>query len=279
MNNPRDNYIMLPPMRLNEGVRIAYVNQMVNLFKPYLIEAQNYVRKLDNDGTLDETPMQVRIKLEKLKKEFQKALNTKGREYTLRMYLALLKSNDAAFRAAIKNIMINSSNPNLIGAIGILRDLNAGLGKRRKNLSSEEKKTINFEINTMMAYMSAILGEFVAKVTFFIGQSIFDKGDSNILKKVVDAASKAIKQAVMVSNDQLHKLNQHNVVQYMMEHNIYKFIWEHTNSSERFREYHKYVLDGETFDIRNPPVIDPKTGVRGFPGDLAFCKCAIVPII
>ena len=52
-----------------------------------------------------------------------------------------------------------------------------------------------------------------------------------------------------------------------------KYIWRHAGGSVNPREYHKFVLNGQTFDINNPPVIDLKTGKKGNPGDIWHCHC------
>lgn len=69
--------------------------------------------------------------------------------------------------------------------------------------------------------------------------------------------------------------------------------WCHTDMHEKEpREYHLRRWDGHTgkrngkpnglngyiFEIGNPPVIDRKTGERGYPAQLINCKCYLVPV-
>ena len=68
--------------------------------------------------------------------------------------------------------------------------------------------------------------------------------------------------------------------------------WCHSHLSEKPRDYHLRRWDGHSgkrngkpnglngfiFDISKPPVIDKKTGERGFPAQLINCKCFLVPV-
>ena len=52
-----------------------------------------------------------------------------------------------------------------------------------------------------------------------------------------------------------------------------RYIWRHAGGSQNPREYHKNVLNGQEFDINDPPVIDKKTGKKGNAGDIYGCGC------
>lgn len=68
--------------------------------------------------------------------------------------------------------------------------------------------------------------------------------------------------------------------------------WCHSHLSEKPRDYHLRRWDGHSgrrngkpnglngyiFDLSKPPVIDQKTGERGYPAQLANCRCFLVPV-
>lgn len=60
---------------------------------------------------------------------------------------------------------------------------------------------------------------------------------------------------------------------------IKKFEWLHSGGSQHPRVYHRDVLDGQIFNIDDPPIINPDTGQRGLPGDEINCRCTMRPII
>lgn len=76
------------------------------------------------------------------------------------------------------------------------------------------------------------------------------------------------------------------------ENGVTRVRWCHSHLSVKPRDYHLRKWDGHSgvrngkpnglngyeFDISNPPVIDLKTGERGFPAQLINCKCYLVPV-
>lgn len=76
------------------------------------------------------------------------------------------------------------------------------------------------------------------------------------------------------------------------ENGVTRVRWCHSHLPEKPRDYHLRKWDGHSgkrngkpnglngyeFDINNPPVIDLKTGERGFPAQLINCKCYLVPV-
>lgn len=58
-----------------------------------------------------------------------------------------------------------------------------------------------------------------------------------------------------------------------------RYVWRHAGGSKEPRHYHKNVLDGQEFSYLDPPVIDLKTGKKGNPGQIYFCRCYAEPVI
>jgi len=62
-----------------------------------------------------------------------------------------------------------------------------------------------------------------------------------------------------------------------------EYEWIHSAGSDHPREYHLKRwpdgLNGGRFKLSDPPIIDDKTGQRGKPGDLPFCRCRMRPIV
>lgn len=278
MNKTINDYIKLPPLKLNEGVRIAYVKQMLDLFDNYFKKLYNLADKISAEYTFDESPIQVKAELERLKKEFQYMLNKKGREYTLRMYLSLLKHNDAAFRAAIKNIMLQPNNRSLIAAISTLNAISMP-DYKRKDLAKSYKDIIEFGSLSMMSYMAAIVGEIFAQVWLHIFTYSTNKNIGQFFDNVKNTIVKATKRLVMVLNDQIHKANQSLEFEMLKSNGIKKFVWVYTYRSKEPREYHKNYLNGKICDMDDLPIIDEKTGKKGLPGELPNCKCQIQGLI
>ena len=62
------------------------------------------------------------------------------------------------------------------------------------------------------------------------------------------------------------------------ERGVKKFEWIHSGGGQTPRPLH-VQLDGQIFDIDDPPVIDNDTGEKGFPGQLPNCGCTMAAVI
>ena len=96
----------------------------------------------------------------------------------------------------------------------------------------------------------------------------------------------------IIAHDQNNKATESLMLLRMDEDGVRLVKWCHSHLSEKPREYHLRKWDGHTgkrngkpnglngyiFDISKPPVIDKKTGERGFPAQLINCKCFLVPV-
>ena len=87
-----------------------------------------------------------------------------------------------------------------------------------------------------------------------------------------------LKRAKLISHDQTRKATA-NINRVRMEKlGIKKFEWIHSHGGQHPRELH-IELDRKIFNFDNPPVIDLKTGERGFPGQLINCRCRMAPVV
>jgi len=86
-----------------------------------------------------------------------------------------------------------------------------------------------------------------------------------------------------VALDQTRKVYDGVSTAAMKSAGIRKFEWVHSGGSNDPREYHLLPwpagLNGGIFDIDDPPVIDKRTGERGFPGQLPYCRCTKRPVV
>lgn len=57
-----------------------------------------------------------------------------------------------------------------------------------------------------------------------------------------------------------------------------KFEWLHTGGGTHPRRHH-IALSGKVFSFDDPPVINPDTGARGFPGDEPGCRCRMKAVL
>ena len=98
--------------------------------------------------------------------------------------------------------------------------------------------------------------------------------------------------ARMIADDQINKDFERMLVAKWKANGVTMVRWIHDNIDEP-RPYHREKwngksgifdgrpngLNGYVFPIDFPPVIDPKTGERGYPGHMINCRCHLEPVV
>lgn len=114
-----------------------------------------------------------------------------------------------------------------------------------------------------------------------------------LAKRIEEIGGVTHKRAVMIADDQTAKVVTNMTIKRCVRAGVKKVMWVHSNLSKVPRSYHKTRWDGHTgvrngkpnglngyiFDIDKPPVIDLKTGLRGYPAQLINCKCRLAPVV
>ncbi|WP_099115478.1 phage minor head protein [Xenorhabdus miraniensis] len=103
-------------------------------------------------------------------------------------------------------------------------------------------------------------------------------GSKTLLDEIRDIGGVTEERAKFIAVDQTRKITTAANSARMKSSGIRKAVWHHSGGSAEPRELH-LELDGEIFDLDNPPVINKKTGRRGLPGEEPGCKCFMTPVI
>lgn len=96
----------------------------------------------------------------------------------------------------------------------------------------------------------------------------------------------------LIAHDQTNKAAEGLALHRLSANGIHWVMWRHSHLSVVPRDYHKTKWDGHSglrngrpnglngfiFRIDDPPVIDLKTGERGYPSQLINCKCFLIPV-
>ena len=86
------------------------------------------------------------------------------------------------------------------------------------------------------------------------------------------------KRAKLIAVDQTRKITSALNVERAKSVGMRKWEWVHSGGGSDPRKLH-LRLDGQIFDYDNPPVIDDRSGERGFPGQLISCRCTMAPVL
>ena len=85
-------------------------------------------------------------------------------------------------------------------------------------------------------------------------------------------------RAKLIAIDQSRKIQTVMNVERAKSVGMKKFTWLHSGGGSDPRKLH-LDYDGQDFLYSDPPVIDERTGERGFPGQAINCRCTMVPIL
>ena len=109
-------------------------------------------------------------------------------------------------------------------------------------------------------------------------------------KEIAHRGEMTMKRAKLIASDQTNKVFNALTLRRFEQCGVTKVQWFHTYAKEP-RAYHIRKWDGKSgadghpnglnrfvFELNNPPIIDEKTGQRGFPGELINCHCNMVPV-
>jgi uncharacterized protein with gpF-like domain len=166
-----------------------------------------------------------------------------------------------------------------------LEKLSGGMSIKTDTLSDRTKDIIKASSEQSSSLIKSIGTDYMSSVKEAVMRSITDSSSSfESLKESINQALtgrfKVYKnKAKNTALDQTRKTYQALSDQRMRDVGVTKYRWQHSGGSQQPRSYHRDELNGQIFDLNDPPVIDKKTGERGHPGDAINCKCIKIPII
>lgn len=107
--------------------------------------------------------------------------------------------------------------------------------------------------------------------SFVSGLSLNDLKEE--IKKVANYSDN---RAKLIAYDQTRKAQGAYCISAYNKAGVSKFKWIHSGGGKP-RKLHKQY-NGKIFDYNDPPIIDEKTGTKGYPSQLINCKCQMIPI-
>ncbi|WP_193014589.1 MULTISPECIES: phage minor head protein [Gammaproteobacteria] len=165
-----------------------------------------------------------------------------------------------------------------------LKQLSGGITIKTPNMPEALKDKIIASTAENVSLIKSIPLQFHQRIESVALLSISQGGEGaktlfDEVKPLIDIEKEKLeKRASFIAVDQTRKITTAVNYERMKSAGIRKAVWHHSGGGAEPREWH-IKLDGEVFDLDNPPIIDPKTGERGLPGQLPNCKCFWTPVI
>lgn len=183
-----------------------------------------------------------------------------------------------AFPMAVK--MVNGANKSSATNLqGSIKDLSANVTLKTDQLSGVMRETMQAMVQENVSLIKSISDEYLRRVQQAVMRSITTgNGLQTILPALKKSGEITERHAELVAQDQTRKAyNGLNKLR-MQKLGIRKFEWLHTGGSQHPRKEH-IEMSGNIYSLDDPPVIDKRTGERGIPGQLPYCRCRMVPVI
>ena len=235
-----------------------------------------------------------REELARLRVRFTNLFGEEARPMATAFFNKNITYTKASFRAATKPIVEATEQD--------LRD------RKRKAMSKQTRFQIKLNAKTDKLELSQFEDAIEDNVNLIktIPSKFFDKigkavelrtvgkmSRGALVKRIKELGGVTQRRAELIADDQTAKVTERMMLARCRNAGIKRVMWLHSSISMHPRDYHKTRWDGHTgkyngkpnglngyiFPIDKPPVIDRKTGERGYPAQLINCHCFLTPVI
>lgn len=248
------------PLTPNAAIAVRYDKRLQKLIKSMVEETDSEIRSLyktepaiEHFAQDDTIGAQAKILMNALQKKFEKlfAVNAKP------MAEAMIDENGDASAAALKSS---------------LRELSEGLTLKTDIFTGELNDVITASVAENVALIKSIPQQYFSGVQGAVMRSITTgNGLADLIPALQKYKNITKGRAKLIATDQTRKAFSNINRIRAQKLGIKKYQWLHSSGGKEPRPLHKNVLNRKIFDMDNPPVIDDKTGERGYPGQLINC--------
>ena len=202
---------------------------------------------------------------------------------------ALIRKVESAVADRSKTItmkMLNGTNKaSKVGLTQSLKELSGGMTIKPSDvISGTVKDRFLASIDSNVDLIKTISSDYLAGVKNAVNRSIMSgNGLEDLIPYLKDQHGMTTRRAKNMALDQTRKAYNSLNAARMQDVGVETYEWIHTGGSKQPREHHiksfPAGLNGGIFKLGDPPIIDPKTGERGIPGQAINCKCRMMPVI
>lgn len=159
-----------------------------------------------------------------------------------------------------------------------LQQLSGGLSMKTHFDTGPLQSVFRASVAENVSLIKSIASQYMQKVTGAVMRSITT---GNGLQDLVPAMQKlqgdTHRRAELIALDQTRKTFNSVNRGRMQAVGVKKFEWLHSGGGAHPREDH-VAMDGNIYSFDKLPVIDPRTGERGIPGQAPNCRCTMSPV-
>src|SRR5699024_8626092 len=162
-----------------------------------------------------------------------------------------------------------------------LKQLSGGLTINTPKMPGDMRDRIKASIAANVNLIETIPEPYHKNIEGVVMRSIQfgEEGSATLYRELQHQGRVTDKRAKLIATDQTRKLTSAIQVERMQAAGVRRWRWVHSGGGKEPRQLH-IELDGQEFSYdKPPPIIDERTGERGYPGQLINCRCTLVPVI
>lgn len=293
-NARRKIFIKSEPFIVNRGLQIKYAKTLRELCRPMILDASAAVMKfyrkiyskiaLDEDGggKIEVQTENLGMLFDELQDRYNTEFDLKSENISRAMVMEVLVFVNKSFSSKTKNILPHAPNAGelLDSGYNLLRAAASSPGLVNPEMEAAISAAIIENVNLIKSIPTQYFDRIAGAATRAMQYSGSPKRLMTDLKKY---AKMTIRRANDIAVDQTNKTYTALNLRKFKQAGITRWEWLHTGGSVHPREHHlkkyPYGLNGGIFTLDNPPVIDPRTGERGFPSQLPYCRCTMCAVV
>lgn len=159
-----------------------------------------------------------------------------------------------------------------------LKEMTGGLSLKTSLMDAPLKAVYAASVQSSVGLIKSIASQYLQNVEGAVMRSITTgNGLQDLVPALEQYEGQTHRRAKNIALDQTRKT--YNAVNKgrMQAIGVKRFQWIHSGGGAQPRPDHE-EMDGEIFSFDNLPVIDPRTGERGIPGQAPNCRCTMAPV-
>ncbi|VFR32521.1 Plasmid-related protein [plant metagenome] len=161
-----------------------------------------------------------------------------------------------------------------------LREMSGGLAIKTPQMPAALYDKILASTAENVGLIKSVPAQYLERIQGIVMRSIQSggQGTKEIFDEINHLGQVTKSRAKLIATDQTRKITSAMNEERLKSAGVREFEWIHSGGGAEPRSLH-VEYDGQTFSMENPPIIDRRTGQRGFPGELINCRCRMRPVI
>jgi len=199
--------------------------------------------------------------LDRILSRFQKMFDSQAPEISGKLATEADKASTVAVKSSLKEASANVTVPTSVLQSGAVADV----------WKASVAENVDLIKSVPGQYMQRIKNQVTDGITK-------GRGIADLLPELQNIQGMSDRRAKLIAYDQTRKAYASYSLTKMAGAGVKKFEWLHSGGAAEPRRDH-IAMSGNIYRFDDPPIIDQRTGERGFPGQAINCSCRMLPVV